>query len=54
MRILAAIGYAGPVTVVPFSQRLNAIAASDAQAAAREVSQAMDRLWQLSGLTAAG
>ena len=50
MRKLAALGYAGPVTTEPFSARLNAIAAEDPVAAAREVSQAMDRLWQLSDL----
>ena len=50
MRKLAALGYDGPVTTEPFSQRINAIAAEDPHAAAREVSQAMDRLWQLSGL----
>ena len=50
MQRLAALGYDGPVTTEPFSQRLNAIAAETPQAAAREVSQAMDRLWQLSGL----
>jgi len=50
MRKLAAMGYEGPVTTEPFSQRLNAIAAEDPMAAARAVSQAMDRLWQLSGL----
>lgn len=52
MRKLAAIGYAGPVTTEPFSKRLNALAATDPQAAAQEVSDAMDRLWQLSGLAA--
>lgn len=50
MRKLAALNYDGPVTTEPFSARLNAIAAEDPVAAAREVSQAMDRLWQLSGL----
>jgi len=50
MRTLAAMGFDGPVTTEPFSQRLNAIAAQDPYAAAREVSQAMDRLWQASGL----
>ena len=50
MQRLAALGYDGPVTTEPFSQRLNAIAAEEPQAAAREVSQAMDRLWQHSGL----
>jgi len=50
MRKLAAIDYAGPVTTEPFSARLNAVAAEDPVAAAREVSQAMDRLWQISGI----
>ena len=50
MRKLAAIDYAGPVTTEPFSARLNAVAAENPVAAAREVSQAMDRLWQMSGL----
>lgn len=52
MRKLAALHYAGPVTTEPFSQRLNTLAADDPQAAAQEVSQAMDRLWQASGLSA--
>ena len=50
MRTLNALGYDGPVTTEPFSARLNAIAASDPGAAAQEVSAAMDRLWQISGL----
>jgi sugar phosphate isomerase/epimerase len=50
MRKLAALGYDGPVTTEPFSARLNAIAAEDPAAAARAVSQAMDRLWLVSGL----
>ena len=50
MRKLAALGYDGPVTTEPFSQRINAIAAQDPHAAALEVSHAMDRLWQASGL----
>lgn len=50
MRKLAALGYDGPVTTEPFIQCINAIAAEDPHAAAREVSQAMDRLWQLSEL----
>jgi sugar phosphate isomerase/epimerase len=47
---LAALGYDGPVTTEPFNQRINAIAAADPFAAVQEVSQAMDRLWQASGL----
>jgi sugar phosphate isomerase/epimerase len=50
MRKLATLGYDGPVTTEPFNQRINALAAEDPQAAASEVSQAMDRLWQASGL----
>ena len=50
MRVLAQLGYDGPVTTEPFSARLNAIAAADPTAAAREVSAAMDLLWQVSGL----
>jgi sugar phosphate isomerase/epimerase len=50
MRTLAAMGYDGPVVTEPFSARLNALAAIDPTAAAKEVSAAMDRLWHLSGL----
>jgi sugar phosphate isomerase/epimerase len=50
MRVLARIGYDGPVATEPFNTRLNAVAATDPSAAAREVSAAMDRLWQISGL----
>ena len=50
MRTLAAMGYDGPVTTEPFSARLNATAATDPAAAASEVSAAMDKLWQVSGL----
>jgi sugar phosphate isomerase/epimerase len=50
MRKLAELGYDGPVTTEPFSQRINSLAADDPQAAAQEVFQAMDRLWQASGL----
>ncbi|MFN8468790.1 MAG: sugar phosphate isomerase/epimerase [Caldilineaceae bacterium] len=52
MRKLAALGYDGPVTTEPFSARINAIAAEDPLAAAREVSAAMDRLWQAAGIGA--
>jgi sugar phosphate isomerase/epimerase len=50
MRKLAGLGYTGPVTTEPFNQRINALAAVDPLAAAQEVSRAMDRLWQASGL----
>lgn len=50
MRKLAALDYDGPVTTEPFNARINAVAAADPLAAASEVSQAMDRLWQASGL----
>ena len=50
MRKLAALNYGGPVTTEPFSARLNAVAAENPVAAAREVSEAMDRLWRLSDL----
>jgi sugar phosphate isomerase/epimerase len=51
MRKLAQLRYAGPVTTEPFSQRINEVAARDAEAAAREVSQAMDRLWHAADLS---
>lgn len=50
MRSLKAAGYDGPVVTEPFNARLNALAATDPPAAAREVSAAMDRLWKMSGL----
>lgn len=49
---LGRLGYAGPVTTEPFNQRINAVAAQDPVAAAREVSQAMDQLWQAAALPA--
>lgn len=52
MRKLAQMGYDGPVTTEPFSARINAIAAEDPLAAAREVSAAMDQLWQAGGIGA--
>ena len=52
MRKLAQLGYTGPVTTEPFSQRTNELAAHDPEAAARLVSQAMDRLWQAAALPA--
>ena len=42
LRALADIGYAGPVTVEPFSKRLNAMAPFDA---ARATAAALDKVW---------
>ncbi len=50
MRVLAKLGYDGPITTEPFNARLNAIAVTNPGAAAREVSAVMDRLWRKSGL----
>lgn len=50
LRSLAALGYDGPVVTEPFNARLNTLAATNPTAAARQVSAAMDQLWQLAGL----
>lgn len=50
MRKLRALGYRGPITTEPFNQRINQVAAQDPVEAARQVSAAMDRLWELAGL----
>ena len=50
LRKLAAMGYDGPVTPEPFSQRVNAIAADDPLKAAQIVAASMDALWKASGL----
>lgn len=50
MRKLHQIGYEGPVTTEPFNKRINELASTDPEAAAREVSTAMDQLWTQSGL----
>jgi sugar phosphate isomerase/epimerase len=47
---LRAMGYDGPVMPEPFSARVNALAATDPDAAAREVAASMARLWQVGGL----
>lgn len=47
---LRTMGYDGPVMPEPFSQRLNDLAASDPQAAAREAGRSMDALWAAAGL----
>ncbi len=50
MRKLAQLGYDGPVTPEPFSERVNTIASQDPLQAAQITAQAMDQLWQASGL----
>jgi sugar phosphate isomerase/epimerase len=46
---LRAIGYDGPVTPEPFSQRLNGLAAHDPLGAAREAARTTAALWSLGG-----
>ncbi len=48
MRKLAALGYDGPVTAEPFSERVNAI--EDPLEAAHLTAAHMDRMWQAAGL----
>jgi len=50
MRRLHEIGYDGPVTPEPFSQRINEIAAQDPVKAAQMVSDLLDKMWQAAGL----
>lgn len=50
MQKLDLLGYDGPVTTEPFNARINQIAETDPEQAAKEVSEAMDKLWQASGL----
>jgi sugar phosphate isomerase/epimerase len=45
MRALRKMGYDGPVMPEPFSQRLNDLAATDSEAAAREAARSMDALF---------
>ena len=47
LQALDAIGYDGPVTVEPFSQRIRALAPADA---ARAAAESLERSWQLAGL----
>jgi sugar phosphate isomerase/epimerase len=47
---LRALGYDGPVTPEPFSQRLVDRAATDPLGVAREAAQAMDALWRAAGM----
>ena len=48
LQALDAIGYDGPVTVEPFSQRIRALAPADAAQAA---ANSLKRSWQLAGLS---
>ncbi len=50
MGALGAIGYDGPVMPEPFSARLEAVAANDPVAAAKEAGRAMEELWRAAGL----
>ena len=50
MRAVQEMGYDGPVMPEPFSQRINDLAATDPQAAAREAARSMDALWRAAGL----
>jgi sugar phosphate isomerase/epimerase len=51
MQKLHSMGYDGPVTPEPFSERINAIASRDTLGAAQLASKYMDRMWRASGLT---
>jgi sugar phosphate isomerase/epimerase len=51
MQKLVKLGYDGPVTPEPFSQRVNAIAATSPLDAAQLTADYMDQLWQVSGLS---
>ena len=48
---LRTMGYDGPVTPEPFSQRLVELAGADPGRAAREAARAMAALWQASSLS---
>jgi sugar phosphate isomerase/epimerase len=50
LRGLQSIGYDGPVTTEPFNARIRAVAAEDPGKAAREVSRAMDLMWEEAGI----
>ncbi len=50
MRKLRELGYDGPVTPEPFSQRVGDLAATDPASAAQEAARAMDALWRAAGL----
>lgn len=48
LQTLQAIGYDGPVTPEPFSERLHSLSPANA---AREAGEAMRRIWELAGLS---
>jgi len=50
MGALREMRYDGPVMPEPFSQRINDLAATDPEAAAREAARSMDALWRAAGL----
>jgi len=50
LKKLQAIGYDGPVTIEPFSQRLNELAERDPAAAVAETARAMNASWRAAGL----
>ena len=54
MRALREMEYDGPVMPEPFSQRINDLAATDPEAAAREAARSIDALWQAAGLEVMG
>jgi sugar phosphate isomerase/epimerase len=54
MRALREMEYDGPVMPEPFSQRINDLAATDPEAAARETARSMDTLWRAAGFTVMG
>src|SRR5688572_11380895 len=54
MHALREMGYDGPVMPEPFSQRINDLAATDPQAAAREAARSMDALWRAAGFEVMG
>jgi sugar phosphate isomerase/epimerase len=49
MRALREMAYDGPVMPEPFSQRINDLAATKPEAAAREAAQSMESLWRAAG-----
>ncbi len=53
-RALREMGYDGPVMPEPFSQRINDLATTDPDAAAREAARSMDALWRVAELTVMG
>lgn len=50
LKKLDQLGYAGPVTVEPFSERINTLAVQNPEAAAREVAVSLDRAWSAAGV----